>query len=126
MKQIHKGTASGMFYNFLDSKCFLIFAFTLFVSLLPNFAHAQTVDKFEANLNSDEKKDLKALQDDWTKHEKMSDFSAMQAKSLVMSQMILGRLGYGTPFTGVADERTKEAIKAYQTNKGLTQSGVID
>jgi peptidoglycan hydrolase-like protein with peptidoglycan-binding domain len=108
-----------------NAKC-LRLAVAFFAILLPALAHAQTTDKFAATLTSDERKDLKALQDDWTKHEKMSDFSGIQAKSLVMSQMILGRLGYGATFTGLADERTKEAIKAYQANKGLTFTGVLD
>ena len=98
----------------------------LFASLLPALAHAQTVDKFTASLNSDEKKDLKALQDDWNKHAKMSDFGSYQAKSLVVSQMVLGRLGYGVSFTGQSDERTTQAIRRYQTERGIPQSGEID
>jgi Putative peptidoglycan binding domain len=92
----------------------------------PTLAHSQTEGKFASGLTSDEQKDLKALKDDWAKHEKIPDFNGFQAKCLVMSQMILGRLGYGTPFTGATDERTKEAIKSYQTDRGLTPSGLID
>jgi hypothetical protein len=93
---------------------------TLFVLLLPFLAQGQTTDKFIASLNSEERKDLKALQDDWTKHEKMPDFGTYQTKSLIVSQMVLGRLGYGTKFTGVTDELTKEAIRE------IPQSGVLD
>lgn len=111
-----------MFRNVLIPRLALAFL----VLLLPALAHSQTTDKFAASLTGDEKKDLKALQDDWNKHAKMSDFSTYQAKSLVVSQMILGQLGYGVSFTGVADERTKEAIKNYQSNRGIPQSEAID
>jgi Putative peptidoglycan binding domain len=94
--------------------------------LLPVIAQTQVADKFVASLNADERKDLRALQDDWTKHEKMPDFSSYQAKSLVVSQMVLGTLGYGTKFTGVADAQTKEAIAAYQSSREIAPSGVLD
>ena len=102
----------------------LILAFL--VLLLPALVHAQNADKFTARLNDDEKKDLKALQDDWNKHTKMSDFSSYQAKSLVVSQMVLGRLGYGASFTGQSDEPTRQAIRRYQTERDIPQSGEID
>jgi hypothetical protein len=59
-----------------------------------------------AGLNNDERKDFKSLQDDWTKHAKMSDFADIQAKALVMSQMILGKLGYGASVEGRSSRRS--------------------
>jgi len=92
----------------------------LAIALAPALDHAQApTDGFAANLNKDEKKDLKSLQDDWTKHAKMADFADYQAKALVMSQMTLGKLGYGVTFTGALDERTREAVDAHQTGKTL-------
>jgi hypothetical protein len=111
--------------QFMRLKC-LWCSLVFFLLLLPAITQAQGTDKFVASLNSEERKDLKALQDDWTKHEKMPDFGTYQTKSLVVSQMVLGRLGYGTKFTGVTDELTNEAIRNYQSHREIPQSGVLD
>ena len=44
----------------------------------------------------------------------------------LMAQVILGELGYGTLFTGVIDEQTQKALRAYQEHNGLTVSGDVD
>ena len=42
-------------------------------------------------------------------------------------QIFLGRFGYGLgPYTGKLDQATKNALKAYQKQTGLTESGDID
>jgi hypothetical protein len=42
-------------------------------------------------------------------------------------QIFLGRFGYGIgPYTGVLDQPTKEALKAYQKHSGLSPTGDID
>ena len=42
-------------------------------------------------------------------------------------QIFLGRFGYGTgPYTGKLDDRTQSALKNYQRNIGLPQTGDID
>ena len=42
-------------------------------------------------------------------------------------QIFLGRFGYGLgPYTGKLDQVTKDALKAYQKQTGLTESGDID
>ncbi len=42
-------------------------------------------------------------------------------------QIFLGRFGYGLgPYTGQLDQATKDALKAYQKQTGLTESGDID
>ncbi len=42
-------------------------------------------------------------------------------------QMFLGRFGYGIgPFNGNLDQPTQEALKAYQTQTGLSPTGAID
>jgi putative peptidoglycan binding protein len=42
-------------------------------------------------------------------------------------QIFLGRFGYGVgPYTGTLDQTTKQALKAYQENSGLAQTGDLD
>ncbi len=42
-------------------------------------------------------------------------------------QIFLGRFGYGVgPFTGALDQKTQNALKAYQKKTGLHESGEID
>lgn len=42
-------------------------------------------------------------------------------------QIFLGRFGYGVgPYSGVLDQSTKKALKAYQEKTGLPQTGDID
>jgi hypothetical protein len=45
---------------------------------------------------------------------------------IVMAQMILGRFGYGTRFTGVLDVQTQTALRSYQANRGISISGSLD
>jgi hypothetical protein len=42
-------------------------------------------------------------------------------------QIFLGRFGYGVgPFSGILDQPTKNALKAYQEKNGLSQTGDLD
>ncbi|WNM59047.1 peptidoglycan-binding domain-containing protein [Candidatus Nitrospira allomarina] len=42
-------------------------------------------------------------------------------------QIFLGRFGYGVgPYTGILDQTTKQALKAYQKHSGLSQTGDLD
>lgn len=42
-------------------------------------------------------------------------------------QIFLGRFGYGVgPYSGVLDQQTKDALKAYQQHSGLSPTGDID
>ena len=42
-------------------------------------------------------------------------------------QIFLGRFGYGVgPYTGILDQATKNALKAYQEKSGLSQTGDLD
>jgi hypothetical protein len=42
-------------------------------------------------------------------------------------QIFLGRFGYGVgPYSGILDQSTKNALKAYQEKSGLSQNGDID
>ena len=42
-------------------------------------------------------------------------------------QIFLGRFGYGVgPYTGILDQSTKNALKAYQEKTGLSQTGDLD
>jgi peptidoglycan hydrolase-like protein with peptidoglycan-binding domain len=42
-------------------------------------------------------------------------------------QIFLGRFGYGVgPYSGILDQSTKNALKAYQEKTGLSQTGDID
>jgi len=101
-------------------------AYLFIILLLPVPAQAQAPDKFTASLTADERKALKATQEDWAKHATSPDHQSFEANALVLSQIVLGRFGYGTKFTGVIDEQTKEAIKSYQGNGGIAQTGVLD
>ncbi|HNP29979.1 MAG TPA: peptidoglycan-binding domain-containing protein [Nitrospirales bacterium] len=42
-------------------------------------------------------------------------------------QIFLGRFGYGVgPYSGTLDQSTKQALKAYQKNSGLSETGDLD
>lgn len=46
---------------------------------------------------------------------------------VLLSQMALGHLGYGTgPFTGEEDEATKKAVAKFQSNEKLPPTGELD
>lgn len=100
--------------------------YLILVLLMPYVVRGQSNDKFVTSLNPAEQKDLQALQKDWNEQEKKPGFGDFKNKALVVCQMVLGRLGYGVTFSGVLDDRTAEAIKAYQNNRQISQSGVLD
>jgi hypothetical protein len=55
-----------------------------------------------------------------------TSFKKLKAETVLQSQMILGRFGYGTLFTGTLDTRTQDALRAYQQKKGIPASGNVD
>jgi hypothetical protein len=99
--------------------------FLIFLMPLTVIAQASR-DGFVAGLKSDELKDLQAVRDDWKKQERSSIHGTFETRTVLLSQTILGRLGYGTKFTGVSDETTSAAVKSYQTARQITATGVVD
>ena len=68
--------------------------------------------------------ELKATEEEFQKYK---DDPARKQQLLALVQMALGSFGYGSgPFDGVMDQKTKTAILAYQTTRGLRQSGEVD
>lgn len=64
-----------------------------------------------------------------TKEEKeLNKLTPEEYRLLVLgTQIYLGRFGYGIgPFTGEFDKTTQDALKAYQKNVGITQTGNIN
>jgi hypothetical protein len=53
-------------------------------------------------------------------------FAALESKIVIQTQIILGRFGYRTKFTGELDSQTREALRQYQANKGIRSSGEVD
>lgn len=49
-------------------------------------------------------------------------FAALQPKIVIQTQIILGRFGYGTKFTGELDSQTREVLRQYQANKGIKKT----
>jgi len=54
------------------------------------------------------------------------EYKRGRARLVLMAQMYLGELGYGTLFTGNLDERTQRAIREYQAHNGLKVTGDVD
>lgn len=80
-------------------------------------------------LKSDDRKSYDDLKADWQKQMKTDNKAALNrlySQAVLQSQTILGRMGYGTLFTGSVDARTREALLQYQKNKGIFQSGNVD
>lgn len=48
------------------------------------------------------------------------------AQSVLEAQEALGKFGYGTLFTGKVDDRTKDALRAYQNRNSLRATGDLD
>lgn len=58
------------------------------------------------------------------KREKPSEYTKMQTTFTFLAELILAELGYGTgPFKGVLDEKTQNALRAYERNRGLLVTG---
>lgn len=79
-------------------------------------------------LKADDRKSYGDLKADWLKQGK-ADPAAMKklySQAVLQSQTILGRMGYGTLFTGTVDGRTQDAIRQYQKKNGIYESGNID
>jgi hypothetical protein len=75
-----------------------------------------------------ERKEYEELKADWEKHQKSDPkaFKKLRAQATLHSQMILGRFGYGVLFTGILDDRTRDALRSYQEKKRLPVSGDVD
>lgn len=73
-------------------------------------------------------KEDKSFQREWEKLRRTTpiEFDKQKAQFLVMAQMDLGKFGYGTKFTGTLDENTIEALRAYQSKRGIPASGDLD
>lgn len=81
------------------------------------------------SLNAEDRKSYEDSKADWLKHLKDDATSFEKTgypRNVLESQTILGRLGYGTLFTGVFDGRTREALLLYQKKNGIYQSGMVD
>jgi Putative peptidoglycan binding domain len=115
----------------------LVFTAGLTLMLASNASHAQQAQQVPKTttepgylqaLNPAERKDYEALKADWEKHQKTDPkgFKKLRSQVTLHSQMVLGRFGYGTLFTGGMDDRTQDALRAYQTKKGLPISGDVD
>jgi hypothetical protein len=95
--------------------CFLIL-------LMPIVVQAQQLKQGDRGLateaqQEEEKKDFLRLRSD---PKRWREFVAM-------TQMTLGRLGYGTgPFDGRMDDKTKQALRRYQEQNRLPQTGDLD
>jgi hypothetical protein len=79
-------------------------------------------------LSDEKRKEYDDLKADLDKRRRTdpNGFAKWQAKMVVQAQMILGRFGYGTKFTGVLDSQTQDALRSYQANKGIPTSGGVD
>lgn len=80
------------------------------------------------SLTDEARKEYEDLRADWDKQrqEDGKAFASLQAKLVVQAQMILGRFGYGTRFTGTLDQQTQVALRNFQAAKGIPVSGGID
>jgi hypothetical protein len=89
---------------------------------------ASTEPGYLQALTPAERKDYEELKADWEKHQKtgLKEFNKLRLQVTIHSQVILGRFGYGTLFTGALDDRTRDALRGYQAKKGLPISGDID
>jgi hypothetical protein len=104
--------------------------------LVPGAAAAQgnsaqdlgSASGYLSSLSADERKEYGELKADWDKRLRSNPatFTKFREKLLVQAQMILGRFGYGTKFTGIRDAETVEALRNYQAHKGIPVSGELD
>ncbi|GJL60360.1 MAG: hypothetical protein NPIRA03_32170 [Nitrospirales bacterium] len=85
-------------------------------SLPPTHQSPQT-DAAKMSLDKKGQEELEALR------KKPDEFRTL----MTGVQIFLGRFGYGVgPYTGTLDQTTKQALKAYQGNSGLSQTGDLD
>jgi hypothetical protein len=80
------------------------------------------------SLSVNDRKSYDDLNAEWLKDQGSDPaaFKKYYASVVVESQTILGRLGYGTLFTGIVDDRTRNALLGYQKKNGIFQSGSVD
>lgn len=97
-----------------------------FVSRSAMFVAAQT-PAAQAQILPRVKEDP-AFKAEWDKLQKSDPkgFEKRKDQFTVMAQMDLAELGYGTSFTGDLDAGTKEALKGYQTHRGLPATADVD
>lgn len=79
-------------------------------------------------LSPAERKEYEELKVDWDKQAKggVQSLKTFRAKTTLHSQVILGRFGYGTLFTGILDDRTRDALGTYQRKNGLPVTLDVD
>ena len=79
-------------------------------------------------LSETERKDYEKLKADWDKQTKGGSQSVktFRATMTLEAQVILGRFGYGTLFTGTLDDKTREALRTYQLKNGLSVTLEVD
>jgi hypothetical protein len=98
----------------------------------PNAADIDNAEKgsatFLQTLTAEDRKKYDYLEADWLKYEKgdRAAYKKIYQQSVLQSQAILGRLGYGTLFTGTLDDRTRNALLQYQKKTGIFESGNVD
>jgi hypothetical protein len=81
------------------------------------------------SLGPENRKSYDDLKADWINKQKggSADFEKTYfPRAVLQSQTILGELGYGTLFTGIVDDRTRDALLLYQKKNGIFQSGNVD
>ena len=95
----------------------------------PDLGQSTSDEPYLRALSPDQRKDYEALKADWEKQTKRvspDKVKAFRAKVTLHSQFILGRFGYGTSFTSVLDDRTREALRTYQVKNRLPVSSDVD
>lgn len=107
--------------------CLVVFA-ALGVSQVNQPQRSDSRVSYLRSLTNEERKDYEELKADLDKKRQAGGkaFASIQAKLVLQAQMILGRFGYGTKFTGTLDPQTQEALRSFQANNGIPVSGRID
>lgn len=89
----------------------------VFIILIATYSFAAQPDKVPERANY--QKELEKL-----KKEKPSEYEKMKNDFVFMAQLFLAELGYWTgPFDTILDEKTKNALKAYQKKRNIPETG---
>src|SRR6266404_645260 len=89
---------------------------------------AQVTIAQKASTEDRQQQDLKLFEKEWKEMQQKDPVGWTEFKaSLVLdAQQSLAKFGYGTVFTSVLDDRTREALRSYQQHNGLPASGDVD
>jgi hypothetical protein len=91
----------------------------LLVFLLTTVALSQPTTDKERKERSEYETELQRL-----KRDKPKEYENTKRMAILWTQLLLGRLGYGVgPYNGVLDEKTKNALRAYQKQRNLPITG---